>query len=284
MRRLLPSALAALALIYAAPLAAQDDHDMDDNEEWLEDCRDDRSNWSRREQRVRHCEIRLSGLRATGGTLRVDPSRNGGVAVMAWDRDSIHIVARIQTQARREDDAAAMAREIKVTTSGGTISAAGPRDYRDNEGWSVTFVIYAPRRSNLDLSTENGPLSVQGISGSMTLSAENGPIALHGVAGDVRARVRNGPLTVTLAGTKWEGAGLDAEATNGPALLSIPAGYSARLETGTVNGPMSVDFPITVTLQGRLTQRLNTTLGDGGAPVRVVTTNGPMVIRRRGGA
>jgi hypothetical protein len=94
--------------------------------------------------------------------------------------------------------------------------------------------------------------------------------------------VRNGPLSVGLGGSRWEGAGLDAETVNGPVVLAIPEGYSARLETGTVNGPMSVDFPLTVTFQGRWRDRLNTTLGDGGAPVRVVTTNGPLVIKRRG--
>ncbi|MGH7676482.1 MAG: hypothetical protein ACREMV_14540, partial [Gemmatimonadales bacterium] len=59
-----------------------------------------------------------------------------------------------------------------------------------------------------------------------------------------------------------------------------PAGYSARLETGTVNGPLTVRFPLTITIQGRITDRISTTLGQGCSPVRVVTTNGPMVIRR----
>jgi hypothetical protein len=192
------------------------------------------------------------------------------------------VIARIQVQGRRGDDLEAIARGIKVSAAGGTVSADGPGAMHDGDGWTVSFTVYAPRRSNLDLAVENGPLSVRGISGAMTLSAQNGPIALTNVAGDVRARVRNGPLSVTLSGTKWDGAGLDAEATNGPAVLSIPEGYSAKLETGTVNGPMSVDFPMTVTIQGRMTQRLNTTLGDGGPPVRVVTTNGPMVIKRKG--
>jgi hypothetical protein len=217
-----------------------------------------------------------------GGTLRVDPGRNGGVAVRAWDRDSIHVISRIQVQGRRGDDLESIARVIKISASGGTITADGPGTLHDGDGWHVSFIVYAPRRSNLDLATENGPLSVRGISGSMTLSAHNGPVALHNLAGDVRARVRNGPLSVVLGGTTWEGAGLDAEAQNGPAVLSIPEGYSAKLETGTINGPMSVDFPMTVTIQGRMTQRLNTTLGNGGPPVRVVTTNGPMVIKRKG--
>jgi len=45
-----------------------------------------------------------------------------------------------------------------------------------------------------------------------------------------------------------------------------------------VNGPMNLAFPLTVTIQGHMTNRIHTTLGDGGAPVRVVTTNGPLTI------
>jgi hypothetical protein len=33
-------------------------------------------------------------------------------------------------------------------------------------------------------------------------------------------------------------------------------------------------------MQGRLNQRIQSTLGQGGATVRVVTTNGPLTIRR----
>ena len=170
---------------------------------------------------------------------------------------------------------------MRISAAGGTIRAEGPAN-DDDQRWVVSFEVYVPRQTDLDLSTENGPLAVRGVEGDMSLSAHNGPVALYGVAGDVRARVRNGPLSVVLGGNRWEGTGLDAETVNGPVVLSIPENYSARLETGTVNGPMSVDFPITVTLQGRVNQRINATLGQGGAPVRVVTTNGPLVIKRRG--
>ena len=114
----------------------------------------------------------------------------------------------------------------------------------------------------------------------MTLTAYNGPVSLEGVGGDVRARTTNGPLDIDLTGDHWEGAGLDAETTNGPVNVAIPDGYSARLELGTLNGPFSVAFPLTITVQGRLGRRITTTLGAGGAPVRVVTTNGPVDIRR----
>jgi hypothetical protein len=61
--------------------------------------------------------------------------------------------------------------------------------------------------------------------------------------------------------------------------MTVPDNYSAVLDTGTVNGRINVDFPITV--QGRLSDRFTTTLGSGGARVRVITTNGGVTIRRR---
>ncbi len=144
----------------------------------------------------------------------------------------------------------------------------------------MSFVIYAPRRSDLRLDTQNGPIGVRDVAGRMALTAYNGPVSLDGVSGDVRARTTNGPIDVTLTGERWEGAGLDAETTNGPVELAIPESYSAKLEFGTVTGPMTVAFPLTVTIQGRVGRRITTTLGAGGAPVRAVTTNGPVEIRR----
>lgn len=41
---------------------------------------------------------------------------------------------------------------------------------------------------------------------------------------------------------------------------------------------MRIGFPITV--QGRLDRRIETDIGKGGPTVRVITTNGPVVIRR----
>lgn len=263
-------ALTLLALP-AGTLRAQDTDD-----DWLDDCRRDK--W--RERRVTHCEIRETGIKATAGTLTVEPGMNGGVSIEGWDRDSVAVTARIQVHARSEEDAQAVARDIRIEASGRMIRAVGPDPIGRNQSWSVSFIVMTPRRTDLSLETHNGPLSVRDVHGRMELATLNGPLALHDVGGDVRARVQNGPLHVQLAGTRWAGAGLDAEAVNGPAILGIPEGYGAELEFGTVNGPMTVDFPLTVTIQGRITHRVSSTLGSGGPPVRVVTRNGPMVVRR----
>lgn len=262
---------AILALLLAAPAALRSQSAADSR--WLAQCRDQDHGW-----RAKACEVRVISL-AKGGVITVDPGRNGAVAVEGWDRDSIEVHARIQAEGATDAEAAALAQGIKIAAAGTTIGAEGP-DAGRRQSWSVSFVVYAPRRSDLKLDTYNGPIGVRDVTGRMTLTAYNGPISLAGVGGDVRARTTNGPLDIELVGAHWDGAGLDAETTNGPVSLAIPDNYSAQLEFGTVNGPMTVGFPLTVTIQGRVGRRISTRLGSGGAPIRVVTTNGPVEIQR----
>ena len=268
---MLPRAISPVPVLLAFAVSARAQSGADAR--WIAQCRDHDDGW-----RVQHCEVRVVTL-ARAGTIAVDPGRNGAVSVEGWDRDSIEVHARIQTQAATQDQADRIAGQIKVVTSGSTISADGPEAGR-RESWGMSFVVFAPRRSDLKLDTDNGPIGVRDVTGRMTLTAHNGPVSLSGVGGDVHARTTNGPLDIDLTGARWEGTGLDAETTNGPVNLAIPENYSAQLEFGTLNGPMTVGFPLTVTIEGRVGRRIVTKLGAGGAPVRVVTTNGPVEIRR----
>jgi hypothetical protein len=61
--------------------------------------------------------------------------------------------------------------------------------------------------------------------------------------------------------------------------VTLPDGYSAHLETATVNGGMEIDFPVMV--QGRIGRRISADLGKGGPTIRVTTTNGGVTIGRK---
>jgi DUF4097 and DUF4098 domain-containing protein YvlB len=266
---------AALALLAAAALASSSSvAAQDDDGDWVERCR----RWNRDSDREVHCEVRETRLRARGA-LNVDGRTNGGIAVKAWDRDEVLVRAQIQANARSMDRAREIAREVEVHTGGSQIHAEGPETTR-GASWSVSYEIFVPRRTDLELRTTNGPILLRDIVGDVEARAVNGPVTVEGGGGHIRGRAQNGPVTARLRGSGWEGEGLDLESTNGPATLFIPEHYNADLETGTMNGPMSVDFPMTVTVQGRITRRIRTELGRGGAPVRVVTTNGPVMVRR----
>ena len=268
----LPAVMAgAVVLSLSAQPARAQSHDRS----WLDNCREQAD-----EDRPRYCEERPVAMRVTK-QLAVDGGENGGARVTGWDRDSVDVVAHIQAQASTMDAARELARRVTVSAADGTLRAEGPESHHD-ASWSVTFDVLVPHASDVRVTTENGPIGVHGVSGRMELSAVNGPLTIDGAGGDVHGRTKNGPLTVRLSGSRWEGLGLDAQTTNGPVEIAIPASYSAHLEAGTDNGPMSVGFPITV--QGRIGRHISSDLGSGGATVRAVTTNGPLTISAEGSA
>jgi len=266
--------LAGLSATSPAPLHAQRDRTAGrDTSRWVAQCNDRED-----DDRARFCEVRDTRLRAVAGrAFEVDASPNGGVAVIGWQGDSVLLRAFVEAQAPTDSEARDLARQVRVTVDGATIGADGPRSTH-GRSWSVSYELFVPRRTDVAARSQNGPVSARGVSGRLELTTLNGPVTFRDVGGDVRGRTQNGPVTVELSGAKWDGRGLDAQTANGPVSLAIPDGYSARLETGTVNGPMRVDFPIT--LQGRINRQIETTLGSGGPTIRAVTTNGPVVVRK----
>ena len=135
-----------------------------------------------------------------------------------------------------------------------------------------------PHQSNLSLDTYNGGLSIRDVEGDMSFDVLNGGVSLVHVSGNVEGHTTNGGLSVKLEGDSWKGEGLDVNTTNGGVTLKIPENYSAQLETGTVNGRLNFDFPVTV--KGKLDRKISTTLGDGGKTIRVMTTNGAVSVKR----
>lgn len=241
-------------------------------ERWLEDCRSGR--W-RGDDRERYCDVREQTIPARA-RLRVDGRDNGGIEVIGWDRNEILVRSKIQAQAGSQSDAKNIADQIRIE-AGDEIRADGPST-RWRSSWSVSYEIYVPKRVDLDLSANNGGISIADVEGRIEFETTNGGVSLTGLAGDVRGSTSNGGVDVELTGDRWRGAGLDVRTTNGGVEVAVPATYSARLETGTVNGGMSIGFPVTV--QGRINRRLTTQLGEGGPLVRVTTTNGGVTLTR----
>ena len=269
MNRSLYSAFAFPLFLLATVATAQTG---DRAERWRDDCQ---RGWN--DDRGRFCELRTYTI-SPATKISVDGGANGGVAFIGENRRDVKIVARIQASADDDAAAGAIARQIRVFTDGGQIRSEGPSQ-RNHNSWSVSYDIYVPNQTNLDAVTENGGISAEAVRGEMNFEATNGGIHLSDVGGNVRARTTNGGVHADLSGTTWQGQGLDLQTTNGGATVYVPRGYNAQLETGTTNGGMRVDFPITVS--GSLTRRISTQLGSGGPRVRVVTTNGGVHIGER---
>jgi hypothetical protein len=254
------SAVLLLCLLPTLPGSAQRRGDSDD---W---CR--QQGWG--DDRAGFCEVR---------ELTVDASPNGGIRVEGSARYDVLVRARIVATAASEDRARQIAAGVRVQPSGDRLEAEGPTGLGRREGWSVSYDLSVPMQMALSLKTVNGGVSIRDVEGRIDFTTTNGGVRLTNVAGDVRGRTTNGGVDIDLDGPSWRGEGLDVQTSNGGVRLAIPDGYSARLEAGTVNGGLNSDFPMTV--RGRLTRDIEATLGGGGAPIRVRTSNGGVRITRK---
>ena len=237
------------------------------------------NNWSSGDK-VSFNEVRELTV-SPGSLLTVDGKRNGGISVKGENRSDVLIRACVQAWGETEAEARDLARAIRIET-GSVIRA---ENMSEEMRGSVSYQILVPRTTNLKLTAHNGGISISSVEGAIEFETKNGGVSLSDVAGDVKGRTTNGGVSVKLSGASWRGSGLDVETTNGGVNLSMPENYAARVETGTVNGGFKSDFSsLNVEKDDNEENRWNrkkrvsADLNGGGAPIRVITTNGGIKI------
>ena len=216
-----------------------------------------------------------------GSLLTVDGQRNGGIWVKGANRSDVLVRACIQARAGTDEAARSLANSVRIET-GSVVRAEAASE----ENLSVSYEIHVPRNTNLKLSAKNGGIGIRGVEGNMEFETVNGGLHLNDIAGDVRGRTANGGLHVELSGNGWKGSGLDVQTTNGGVHLSIPETFAANIETGTVNGGFKSEIAALAAEtdeERRRGKRINADLNGGGAPVRVITTNGGIKINSASG-
>ncbi|MBC6988844.1 DUF4097 family beta strand repeat-containing protein [Hymenobacter sp. BT491] len=214
---------------------------------------------------------------AAGQTLTIDGRDNGGITVRAWSGSDVRVRARVQSWAKTTEEAQSRVKGVKISSSGNSLRATAPGD---ETNWSVSYEVFVPQHTALALNTVNGGISVEGVQSNIKFDATNGGITLKNVGGKVSGHTTNGGLHIALSGSKWEGEGLDVTTTNGGITWDLPRNYSAKLFTSTTIGGIHGDLPVTKT--GMLSKEIAANLGQGGAPVRAVTTNGGIKVNQAG--
>lgn len=229
-------------------------------------------------------------------TLEVDAPEHGIIRARGWDRNEYSVEACKIAVADDQAAADQLLKGVSVTRSAGRFSSSGPASEAGR--WEVYFIVHAPKDASLDLETQNGPIDVGGVSGTLKARATNGPIAIRdssgaveartnngpisfsGGGGDVRLNAQNGPISLKLAGEVWNGARLEAATVNGPLSLALPEKFrsAVRLETSG-HGPISCrpSGCAAATTDSGLNRRTLQFNGSGDT-VRISTVNGPISV------
>lgn len=223
-------------------------------------------------------------------SLRLHAAHNGGV----------YVTGSGNTYAVRACKAAAsegLLRDLRVNVSGDEVTAEGP----GSGNWLVYFLVSVPRNATLELDSQNGPISLRDVTGTVTaratngpisvknssgtldLETQNGPISLSGGSGTVKMNAQNGPITVKLDRPTWDGS-LDARTQNGPLSLKVPRDFrSGLLVESDGHGPMTCHLDMCRDARRPFNddedapRRIE--VGSGPTVVHMTTVNGPVSVR-----
>ncbi len=228
--------------------------------------------------------------------LRLSGPPNGGLRVRGEGRSDYQVRLCKFAAGDSQEEAAARVAQVRVVVKDGAVTTTGPADHN---AWRASVYVDAPQGGQMSVDAHNGPLAVEGISGRLVartmngplaiknctgtteVEAVNGPLALSELGGTVRATSQNGPLAIDLAGSAWEGAGLDARANNGPLALHVPESYQSGVEVTLSNhGPLSCRNKACGQAMQQWQNGRGQLLFGGPTPVvRVAAMNGPVAIR-----
>jgi len=220
-------------------------------------------------------------------SLNVLPGDNGGVTVNAYDGSQFQVSAC--KAARTQADLA----NIRASFAGDQLTASGAEAYRS----VVYFLVQAPRSASIAVKTHNGPVSITDLAGSVQVHTQNGPISIRHTSGEVQAWAQNGPISfsgdsgkvelhatngpvsLSLAGTRWNGSGVEASTENGPVTLHVASDYSSGVSVRTDgHSPMSCDADLCRNAGNFSERERSIDLGSGDTIIHVSTHNGPVKI------
>ena len=197
---------------------------------------------------TRH-EVRRFGY---AGALTIVGAPSGSITIEAWPRSEVDITADIELRADTEEDLARLsavngfaldadANRLRILTTGTHDKAFMKRAAKGfpkkllGLPWKIDYRIRVPAMTDIEINAGRGPITLQGVEGTISLMALESNVTLNPTGGFVRATVGAGTINVTLSARNWRGAGMDIQLAKGDLTLELPAGYSGEINANIIS-------------------------------------------------
>ena len=212
---------------------------------------------------------------------------DGQVTVRGWDKPEVSYTA---TKGAADEEALKQIRiESQQQGDGISISTINTEDVNGR----VNFDLYVPRQSTLHVSSGDGALNLDGVTGQITLRSGDGPIEVANGGGQLQVNTGDGVIRVIkfdgqVDARTGDGAialdgnfnAVSARTGDGTISLTVPAGSSFTIETNSMEDLGNEGFVVNedITPSPRLKRWR---IGNGGKVFILKTGEGKILLRPR---
>jgi len=212
------------------------------------------------------------------GSIRLE-NINGSIEIIAWDKAEVSLEA--EKSAKNQDALSRMHLKIEATSSRLSVKTDYEKAWKfwENVNAQVHYKLMVPAGVSLEkIDVVNANIRVTGVKGSVNLDTVNGSIDAKDLSGPGEFETVNGSITVAYSTLPANPHEISLDTVNGSCTLKLPANANFTLETETVNGRISCDFPITLQKSGK--GDLRGAVGTGGPKIEFESVNGSLTIAK----
>lgn len=228
-----------------------------------------------------------------GGKVEVTLAVPGSLRIVGWKRASVRVEAEKILYYETEEAAKAFLKKspIRIRHSD-TVTAIRAAGNPEPPGMlEVNLTVYVPgEKTDVNVKMDRGEFSIDSVNGWVEITLQEGSLEAKSMSGYFSGSVLKGDVLVEMSGIRWNGLELAAVTRQGSATLVLPETYSAALQLETRDGKVTVDYPPRV-VEGeevppeivvrKKSQSLKASVGDGGAPIRLVTYSGDVLLSKK---
>jgi DUF4097 and DUF4098 domain-containing protein YvlB len=124
-----------------------------------------------------------------GGKLVLEVKIGGDIQVEPWDRDEVHIEARITGRHREDVD-------VKFDTGRSRLDVKVETEKRRNVNASCDLLVKVPREFDVEFETMGGDVQITGLKGEFSGTTMGGDLAFDGLEGRLEATTMGGDVVV----------------------------------------------------------------------------------------
>ena len=242
--------------------------------------------------------VQLSSPLAPGSSFSAQ-THNGSITIVGTETADCNLTATIVARAGSEEDAQKLAEQTQITLEpfGNKLTAKIKRPHLVlNHSIQVSLDAKLPNQTDLQLTTHNGAVKIDNITGQITATTHNGNVFASQISGNTKLKTHNGSVTgkqlsgdinfrthngkINAAYAKSAPPVCDVSLTthNGGINFTAVPNYSAAIDATTHNGSINTKLPITVI--GTVNKRkLTGTIGTGQGKLHLETHNGSISIK-----
>ena len=228
-----------------------------------------------------------------GGKAEIFIGVPGSLKIVGWKKGSVRVEAEKIIYYETPEKAKAFLQKspvrIRHTETATTIRAAGTPELPAL--LEVNLTVYLPgEKTDVNAKMERGEFSISSINGWVEVTIKEGSLEAKSMAGYFSGSVLKGDVLIEMSGNRWNGLELAAVTQQGSANLVLPQVYSAAIQLEARTGKVIVKYPPKIEegeevppeiVIRKNSQSMKASVGDGGAPIRIVTYSGDVTLSKK---